>query len=49
MKTRQLLLTLTLAASASAMANDKVVLKIGHFLPALSTMHNDVLVPWCQI
>ncbi|WND47791.1 TRAP transporter substrate-binding protein [Pasteurella multocida] len=48
MKTRQLLLALTLAASASVMANDKVVLKIGHFLPALSTMHNDVLVPWCQ-
>lgn len=48
MKTRQLLLALTLATSASAMANDKVVLKIGHFLPALSTMHNDVLVPWCQ-
>lgn len=48
MKTRQLLLVLTLAASASAAANNKVILKISHFLPALSTMHNDVLVPWCQ-
>ncbi|WP_439239220.1 TRAP transporter substrate-binding protein [Lonepinella sp. BR2919] len=49
MKTTKLFLTLALATNTSSVfANDNVVLKIGHFLPALSTMHKQVLEPWCQ-
>ena len=49
MKSTKLLVSaLTLALSTSVMANDKVTLKIGHFLPALSTMHSQVIEPWCK-
>lgn len=39
---------LALAFSTSVFASDKVVLKIGHFLPAVSTMHSKVIEPWCK-
>ncbi|PJG85087.1 TRAP transporter substrate-binding protein [Conservatibacter flavescens] len=39
---------LALTLSTTAFSADKVTLKIGHFLPALSTIQQDVLEPWCQ-
>lgn len=39
---------LAFSAITNALAADKVTLKIGHFLPPLSTIHQHILTPWCS-
>ncbi len=39
------LLTVSLSATAGA---ESVVLKVHHFTPPISTIHKDMIVPWCE-
>lgn len=39
---------LGLAAALPVHAQEKVVLKVAHFLPAVSAAHSKMIVPWCE-
>jgi TRAP-type C4-dicarboxylate transport system substrate-binding protein len=39
---------IALASSAASFAQEKVTLKVTHFLPASSNVHANILAPWCE-
>jgi TRAP-type transport system periplasmic protein len=49
MKMRKIVIGMATALSTLSMAHaQEVVLKVAHFLPPVTPMHSQVIVPWCE-